>query len=359
MQLSSLFKIIAPPPSAQKKDRVVGIDIGSSAIKVVELQNRDGVITLTTYGELQVGPYGEKAIGEVFSLSPELEKQAVLDILRESAVKASSGVFAIPLAVSFVTVVGIDAVPEEDLDPRIRIEARKYIPVPLAEVTLDWAEVEKNDQSEKRNVLLAAIQNRPLQRFNTLLSGIGLYGSPAEIECFSTIRGSGVAPSGTAAVIDFGATTAKLYITYNGLLQRMYRIPVGSAEITTHIATHEQCTFAEAELLKKTVTAQDEKFSIIQKMYNNHYNRALTEFTHVLNEYSEATNSTMAVVMVTGGGALFPDFTKHIGAVLQQPVMIAQPFNLVAFPAFMEDTLSHIGPTFTTALGAALRSFTS
>lgn len=357
MKLLSIFKAIAPTTSEQKKDRVVGIDIGSSSIKVVELQSREGVVTLTTYGELQLGPYGEKEIGEIFSLTPEIEKQALIDILRESATKATSGVFAIPLSVSFVTVVSLEADIEEDLDPRIRVEARKYIPVPLAEVVLDWAEIEKTETDTTRNILLAAIQNKPLQRFNMLLTGVGMSGTPTEIECFSTIRGAGVVTKDTAAVIDFGATSAKLYITRRGLLQRMYRIPSGSVEITKQIASQLKKTLAEAEIIKKTVTTNDEEFAIVQKIYNNHFNRALTEFSHVLNEYTDVTEFSFDAIVLTGGGALFPDFTKQVSEVLGQPVVVSNSFDKVAYPAFMEDTLKEIGPTFTTALGSALRSF--
>ncbi|MFN3188381.1 MAG: pilus assembly protein PilM [Candidatus Paceibacteria bacterium] len=357
MKLASLFKTLAPSASEQKKDRVVGIDIGSSSIKVVELQSREGVVTLTTYGELQLGPYGEKEIGEIFPLTPDLEKQALVDILRESATKATSGVFAIPLSVSFVTVVSLEAAEEEDIDPRIRVEARKYIPVPLAEVTLDWAEIEKSESDVARNILLAAIQNKPLQRFNTLLSGIGMPGTPTEIECFSAIRGAGVATKDTAAVIDFGATSAKLYITRKGLLQRMYRIPVGSVDVTNKLKTELNMSFADAEILKKTVSTNDEEFASVQKTYGNHFNRALTEFSHVLKEYRDASGMSFDAIVLTGSGVLFPNFTKQVSEVLDQPVTVANPFDMVAYPAFMEDTLKEIGPTFTTALGSALRSF--
>lgn len=357
MKLSSLFKSLTPVASEQKSDRVVGIDIGSSSIKVVELQDRKGVITLTTYGEVQLGPYAAREIGEVFSVSPDIERQAVVDVLRESAVKATQGVFAIPLSVSFATVISLLANADEDLDSRIRVEARKYIPIPLSEVTLDWAEIEKTTDVTKRNILLAAIQNKPLERFNSLLTSVKLYGTPTEIECFSTIRGADVAGKETVAVIDFGATTTKLYIVRKGLLQRMYRIPTGMVGVTTEIATQLNQTFGEAEVLKKTLTTSDEKFSTVQKIYANHFRRALVEFSHVLTEYTELTGSPVETIVLSGSGVLLPEFPKLVEETIGLPVTVANPFNLVAYPAFMEDPLKDIGPIFSTALGAALRTF--
>ncbi len=79
--LANLLKSIST--AAPDKSRVVGIDIGSSSIKVVEVQNRDEVLTLTTYGELQLGPYAAGDIGQSIILDQKKEQQALVDILRE------------------------------------------------------------------------------------------------------------------------------------------------------------------------------------------------------------------------------------------------------------------------------------
>jgi Tfp pilus assembly protein, ATPase PilM len=149
-------------------DRVIGVDIGSSSIKVVELQDRSGVLTLTTYGEIQLGPYDGKAVGETVALDPKKEQEALVDILRESAVKARRAVFAMPLSSSFVTIMSLEAKKDEDLSPRVRVEARKYIPAQINEMTLDWAEIDAGKREGKerptRDVLVAAIQNEALRR---------------------------------------------------------------------------------------------------------------------------------------------------------------------------------------------------
>ena len=81
--------------------------------------------------------------------------------MRESNVKAKDGVLAIPLTASFVTVVPISIKPGESLEGKIRVQARKYIPVPLQDVTLDWTELNAYGDEEVvvHEILLAAIQN--------------------------------------------------------------------------------------------------------------------------------------------------------------------------------------------------------
>ena len=233
MDFSKLFARAATAKS-KSGQRVVGIDVGSSSIKVVELQNRNEVVTLTTYGELQLGPYlDEGPIGSAVTLTPSLERQALIDILRESAVKARSAVFAMPLSASFVTVMNMNALPDEDISARVRVEARKYIPVPIADVTLDWAEVETSMAGavESRDILLAAIQNDALSRFKTLLQSVEFPAAPTEIECFSAIRGLYDPNQDDIAIIDIGAQSTKLYLVHKGLLQRVYRVRAGGARI--------------------------------------------------------------------------------------------------------------------------------
>lgn len=357
MLLSHLFSALKSKPTSN--DRVVGVDIGASSIKVVELQSRNDVVTLTTYGELQLGPYqDDKPVGQAATLPANIERQAMVDVLRESAVKASAAVLAMPLASSFVTTMTLAADPKEDITPRVRIEARKYIPVPIAEVTLDWAEVETRDVvgQTSRDVLLAAIQNEALQRFNLLMQTVEFPHPLTEIECFSAIRSLYQSAEPDIAVIDIGALATKLYLVRTGLLQRMYRVRAGGVMVTEQIAKELSLTFEAAERIKHS-HERTKEFPTIQKIYQNHLDRVLKEFRQVLEEYEARVGVEISIVYITGGGSLFPGLDTFVSQQLHRPVELANPFNKVAYPAFMEDTMVDIGPSFSVALGAALRSF--
>lgn len=362
MGLSNIFSSLKKTAQDQStiKDKVVGIDIGSSSIKIVELQNRDNVLTLTTYGELELGPYSdENPVGQAVVLPANIERQALVDILRESASKAKQAVFAMPLTSSFVTIMSMQASAEEDISSRVRVEARKYIPIPIGEVTLDWAEVENSTQegASTRNVLLAAIQNDALSRFNGLMDTIEFRNTPIEIECFSVIRSVCSAEEIDCAIIDVGATTTKLYIVRDGLLQRMYRVRAGGSLFTEKISKEFSISFAEAEILKRTIRSSDEKFPAIQKLHQLTYERVFREFKQVIAEYEQKLQVVLPSIYIVGGGALFVGFDNFASNALEKKVQVALPFNKVAYPAFMEDTMNTIGSTFAVALGAAIRSF--
>jgi type IV pilus assembly protein PilM len=339
----------------------VGIDIGSSSIKVVELQEKDEVLTLTTYGELQLGPYGGVDLGDVVQLDAKAEQEALVDVIRESAVSVRNAVFAMPLSSSFVTNVSIEAEANADLAPMVRVEARKVIPASLSEVTLDWAEVErpKNDDAEgnRRDVLIAAIQNVALERFKVLMKFAGFQQPPTEIECFSAIRGLYNVSQPNTVIIDIGATSTKLYIGREALLMRMHRVRAGGTTATKQIAKALDLSFAEAEELKQMADSKHEKFSDLKRAHNASYERAFREFNQVLREYEHKTGHEIDLVHLTGGGSLFPGMKQMLKEALGKEIEFANPFTKVAYPAFMEDTVKAIGPSFAVALGAALRDF--
>ena len=349
---SSILELVTPKDTTS----VLGVDIGTSAIKVVELEERSGVVTLVTYGEIQLGPYAGKALGAAVQLSPKQEQEALVDVVRESAVKSRSGVFALPLSASFISTTVFDAESDANLSALVRIEARKLIPASLSEVTLDWAELEPMSSKQSgRSVLIAAIQNTAIERFNVLMQFAGFVDAPTEIECFSTNRTIGKKKH--AVVMDFGATSTKMYMTHNGILTRMHRVHVGGVQVTELVAASLDIDFAAAELIKQQTTAQSEHYTTVKQAYEATYGRALREFRQVLDHYQTKIDTEFPYLLMCGGASLFPGLNNQLFDRLNLQVELIDPFKNVAYPAFMEDVMRQIGPSFVPALGAALRHF--
>lgn len=340
---------------------VVGIDIGSSSIKVVEVEETKKALTLRTYGELQLGPYAEKSLGDSVTLEQERLIEALVDVMRESSVKAKDGVLSIPLSASFVTVVPISTKGKEALDSRIRVEARKYIPVPLSDVMLDWSEL--HDYGDKKThvheVLLAAIQNDAYQRYQNLMSSVKMVSQPSEIESFSTIRSIYNQGEGAVGIIDLGAETSKLFIARDGALERIHRVYDGGATCSRRIAHLLNVSFEEAEDLKRSYAPEMDKARDVYRAYASSLERTTQEFKRVIEQYEARIGTKLDRVVVTGGSAAFSGAESIVSDVLAREVKRAKPFSKVAYPAFMEDLLGEIGISFSTALGAALRPFES
>jgi Tfp pilus assembly PilM family ATPase len=180
---------------------------------------------------------------------------------------------------------------------------------------------------------------------------------PTEIECFSVIRSLNSAADKDIAIIDIGAISTKLYIGKNGLLMRMHRIRAGGAIATNRIASVLNSSFEEAELKKQNIRKTDKEYSDIKRAHDSSYERAFREFAQVLREYEAKNDLKISSVYLSGGGAMFPGIETLVQDILARQIVRANPFAKVSYPAFMQDTLKEIGPTFAVALGSALRSF--
>jgi len=345
--------------TASRPKKALGIDFGASSVKVVELELRDDVIALSTYGELQLGPYAQESMGNAVSLSLEKKTEALVDVMRESGVTSKDGILALPLSDSFVTIISLSAKEGEDISSRVHVEARKYIPVPISDVALEWTEITPEGKLPVtvREVLLAAIQNDALSDMKSLLTSVQMVSQPFEIELFSTLRAVSKETDASVAVIDIGAKTSKLYISENGYLQRIHRVQAGGAHATAALAKALSLTFEEAENAKRNYSPEKEHAGEIKKIMASYFDRSFEEFKRVLNQYEEKVGAPVSRIVLSGGCTQFYDFLPYTQYAFDREVEKTHPFAKVAYPAFMEDTLKEIGPVFAVALGAALRPF--
>ena len=109
---------------------VLGVDIGSSSIKVIQLKKKHGRAVLETYGELALGPYANIEVGRAVGLPNSQLIMALKDVLRESKTTTKSCGATLPMSASLITFLTIPPVPEKQIGDVVAIEARKYIPVP-------------------------------------------------------------------------------------------------------------------------------------------------------------------------------------------------------------------------------------
>jgi len=337
---------------------IIGVDMGASAIKLVQLHSEEGVPTLDTYGELQLGPYGESDVGNTVSLENKRLMEAFVDIIRESSITGSNAALSISYATSFATTLIVDAVDEEAIAKLVPIEARKYIPVQLSEVTLDWFTLGVNEETKQTKLFLVAIHNDGFAQSKTILSGVGLSLAYAELEPFSATRAALSEARTSAAIVDLGASATKLYIVENGTMQKTHSVTTGGVALTSALAGALGVSFKDAEGQKRThgLRAAEES-ATVSKTLQKELDRVTHELSRVIGDYEKEKGAQLSSIVLTGGGAEMVGMLEYMQDTLQRKTFLGAPFNKVAYPAFLEDSLKAAGPSFTVAIGAALRQF--
>lgn len=374
---------------------VLGIDIGSSAIKIVQIRKKGAQAVLETYGELALGPYGGGVIGQSVVLPPEKIAEALSDLMKEKEVNITtrSCGLSIPFSSSLMSVIELPAVGKKELDAMVPLEARKYIPMPITEVQLDWFEIPKttndgrpaaNDSQSPsptppggstgqaaepatirlggeappptlptKEILLVAIHNDTLSRFKTIVEKAALDAKFFEIELFSTMRAVVDEPLKPVMIVDIGAASTKIYIVERGIVRSTHTVNRGAQDTTKMISQSLGQTLQNAEVLKReSGLLGDKQLADVIKLSLDYI---FDEANHTLLSYEKKYNKAVGKVFLVGGGATLKGLAPVAEESFKTQAILGDPFSRLVAPAFLEAVLKDAGPEFAVAIGLALR----
>ncbi len=367
---SALFK-------NKSQGSVIGVDIGSSSIKVVQLKTEGGIAVLETYGAVSFGSYiSNSYIGQAVNPSHDQTIQAINDLIKEANITTLSAAVSIPSASSLVFLIELPAtVPQKEFANVIPLEARRYIPVPMTEVSIDWWVVphdevfEGNDDSgEIENikkvrpfrVLVAAIHNEALGRFQEVVKDAKLSSDFFEIEMFSNVRSCIGKDLSNVVLVDFGAAKTKVTVVYRGVLQDFHIVNRGSQDLTRILSTGLNIPVVKAEEVKKKYgILPNDEYKESENIISSSLEYSMAEINNIILSYEKKYNQSIDKIIITGGGSALPGLVEYMSKKLPAPVSKSHPFSHVKSPAFLDPILAEVGPEFGVALGLAMRKLTS
>ena len=351
----------------KKESSVLGIDIGSSAVKVVQIKKKHGKAVLQTYGELALGPYGGLEIGRAVALQSEKTIEAIKDILREAKTTTTTCGAALPLSASLITFITIPPMPEKQVGDVVAMEARKYIPVPMDEVLLDYSIIPREEayvsqdeatktEKQSQDVLVVAIHNEYINQYQSVMTGSGLIPGFYEIEIFSSIRAVVDQGVSTYMIIDMGARSTKLYIVERGMLRASHIINKGSQDITLALSKALSIPVAEAESMKRTYGLKGgPEYNEMTEIITVNLDYILYEANTALLTYQKKSAKNVSKIILTGGGVMLKGFIDLAKISFQTDVVCADPFGKLETPAVLAEEFTRAGPEFAVAIGVALR----
>jgi type IV pilus assembly protein PilM len=360
---------------SKKGQSVIGLDIGSSSVKVVQMRKKNGKAVLETYGELALGPYAGVEIGRATNLPNEKLIEAIRDLIKESNVTTMSCGISIAASSSLLSFIRMPEMDTKQLATMVPIEARKYIPVPITEVALDWSVVPKEEssfsdfekspaqaagqqasQSKGVDIMLVVIHNDVLSRLGQISAALGLNASFYEIEIFSSMRSVVDQNVGSQLVFDMGARSTKLYIIERGVLRSNHSVNRGSQEITLSLSQSLGKSVGDAEHIKRTIgLSSDLDNKNINEIITLNLDYIFTETNRVIANYQQKYGKSVSKVILTGGGSLLKGLLEVARVKFQTEVVLGDPFSKTEAPAFLEPVLRSAGPEFAVAIGIALR----
>lgn len=353
------------------KGSSVGIDIGASSIKVVEVEKVDERAVLKNYGEISLGPRAGVSVGQATNLSPENIAEALNDLLHEAGVVPLHTSFAIPFSASLLSVAEFPEVGRKEFESMVPLEARRYIPVPLSEVSLDWWILPKRKLGQnaetpvggtpagKIEVIIAAIHNEVIKKYEIIQNAAHIKDDAVhfEIEIFSTLRAVVGRDLSPIMVIDIGAGSTKLVLVDEGVVRGSHVIAMGGQDISLSLSRSMNISFEEAENIKCRVgLLGDEEGRDVATVAELILTNIMNEAIHFVDNYERKYGVKVAKFILVGGGARL----KGIEGIVEKSfpgvsVKVGDPFERLDAPAFLAPTLKGLSPNFAVAVGVALK----
>lgn len=348
----------------KKPEVVLGIDIGSSAIKLVQLKKENGKVVLETYGAVALGPYVNEKAGQMPNLSTEDLVKALADVLKEAHTTTTDAGLSIQSGASLIFVLDLPKVNESEYKNIVPNEARKYIPVPLTEVSLDWWIIPENEyegeSSNRTQVLVVAVRNETLSQYRDIVTQSKLTSSFFELEVFSIIRSSFHHELDPVIAIDIGARSVRVAVIEYGVVRVFHTVNRGSQQITQTLATALGVPFEKAEEIKKSHGLHpNEKYPDAAQVINTSVAYMFSEINSVLLNYEKEYNRPVGQMYLSGGGARMPGLLAAFQNEFKFDVTVVDPFAKTVYPEFLANILHESGPEFAIAVGLALKQLSS
>ena len=351
--------------------KFLGVDIGTSSVKIVELGSFAGRIKLENYGEMAAKVIYQKPFRtfekSTLLLSAQDISRAIKAVLDETKVKTKESIFSIPDFATLFTTFELPPMTAEELPQAVNAEARKQIPMPLGEVTLDWQLIEgrvSDHKDEKLKILLAAVPNEVISQYQQIAELSGLKLLALEAEVFGLMRSLiEKKEKGVIGIIDIGARTTTCSIIEKRILEVSHSFDISGDDFTERIVKGLEMEEEMAEGFKRKYGILFSPLQLspeskdIREILLPLIDIILRESEKIFRNFYLKEGKEIDKIILAGGTAFLPGILEYSQNYFRKEIEIANPFLKIFFPPILEKTLKEMGPAYAIAIGAALRGF--
>ncbi|MDR7544834.1 MAG: type IV pilus assembly protein PilM [Armatimonadota bacterium] len=346
----------------------VGIDVGSDAIKVVELAgNYRSGFRLTHMG---TAPSPPMAMRDGVPTAPEELGSHVRALLDRVGIRVDRAIMGVGGQAVTVREIKVPPMTKQELTAAVRYEAERYLPYNIKEVHMDYQILGESTEDGRRmlDVLVVAARQDVINQIMAVAEAARVQLRILDVESFALLRSAvPISADGqTVAVVDLGAEASDILITEGQRLRFTRNIPIGGQVLLSAIheamdvdaATAKSLLEEKGEVLEEGATISDHTTERLHDIIAPHIGDLVTEIRRSLDYYQ--TRSRTAVVgqiLLAGGLAKLRNLDKTIAAELGVTTSVALPFINVKVNPQMHppEQIEAVGPTMAVAVGLAMR----
>ncbi len=339
--------------------KMVGIDIGTDSLKVVEISRSGNGRTLENYAQVLSSSFDKESFlsGQEGNhlLSDEVIPRALKAVLAESRIKTKAAIFSIPDFYTFCTSFEIPPMVEKEIPNAIRYNASQYVTLPISEVTLDWqvTPVTPGDKTSSLRVFLIAVPNQVVQEYQTMARMADLEIYALETEVLGITRSLIKNNKKTVCLVDIGVQSSTINIVDKGFLKKSYSFNFNSGQLARIVSSVLGVDLEKAEQIKNKEGLLYGRQDMVKTLYLL-MDPLLIELKSVCAEFLQSEQRQVDEVYLTGGTANLPGLREYFAASLKKNVYIPNCFSEFLYPPILEESLRAMSPSFSAAVGVAL-----
>ena len=344
----------------------LGVDIGTTSIKMVELARGSGnPFSLKNYGLLESYGHLERLNDAIQTSSLKLYEKETIALLKILIKKVNPGtnrvIASLPPFASFVTLLDMPQMSDAETAKAMPFQMRQFIPMPVTEVAIDWLKVgEKEDDngSVRQQILLISVPNEQIAKYQGIFKSVGLKLAALEIEGLALSRILIDGDPTPTLIVDIGSRSTNLLVADGGYLKLVAQTDFAGGTLTQAISSGLNINVRRAEELKKQRglmgSGGEYELSTLMLPY---LDAIIGEVKRLKSRYETEYGGKVERLMLTGGTAALPGAGKYFGSQIGLPVVRANPFAKIKYPEKLEPVVDELGSIFAVSLGLAIRGF--
>jgi type IV pilus assembly protein PilM len=344
-----------------KSKLAVGLDIGSSGVKLVQLKERKGGYALQAFGTAPLPP---EAIVDGALMNSAAIVSAIQELVAQQKVKTKEVAIGVRGHSVIIKKISLPRMTQEELDESIQWEAEQYIPFDVKDVNIDTQILTpEGDAAGQMDVLLVAAKKDMINDYTSVCAEAGLTATVVDVDAFAVqnaYEANYEAGTDTVVLINVGAAVANINILAKGNTTFTRDITMGGNAFTEEIQKQLNISYDEAEALK--VGGQGETDAVVpqevERVIQGVAEQMAGEIQRSLDFYAAtAADSRIARVYLSGGTARIPALFKVIEARAGVPVEILNPFKNIEVDnrRFDPAVILAAAPSVAVGVGLALR----
>lgn len=347
-------------PFISQEQLVVGVDIGSHAVKVCQLRRTDRGYFVVNLGSALLP---EGAVDDGTLNDPESVGTIIADLFKNLKIRSKKIGISISGYSVIVKKVNLAVMEEEQLEEHIMHEAEQYIPFDIDDVYLDFQDLKTNtgtSDSDRTDVMLVAAKKEIVDDYLNMLEEIKLQPVIVDVDGFAleNTYEHNFPKNENVALVDIGASKMNINILSKGVSVVARDIVVGSRQLTDQIQRAFDLEFEEAEALKLGQIPAGDKQSEIEDIFSSTCTQWVLEIKKAIDLYhSNHQDSPLTKLVLSGGGAKVAGLIDFLKSETSLPVELFNPFkNMKSNVRTIDpDYLVRIGPEMAIATGIAIR----